>query len=444
MRNLVSRTIVVVAVFSALGLTAAWGQAQPQQQPAQQQGPKWKDAAEYDLYTAAAKEADPKKKLDILNQWKEKYPSSDVKMLRLGLLLDTYRQLSNAVAMLDTTQEILKEDPKDISALYWTNLLVVGQTDPAKLEIGEKAANTALSNLDTLFAAEKRPPSTPEAAWKQFRSDVEEKSHRTLAWVAMQRKNYPEAEKQFTSVLKLNPNDGQAAYWLGQSILTQAKPERQSDALFEFARAAVYEGPGALDAGSRQKALGYITRNYNLYHGEDAQGLKQMLDLARAQALPPADFKILSKQDIEDQKLRDAAANNPSLPFWIKSVKEPLQAEAGAQYFESTVKTYELPPAGQPLLQGSVISQTPPRAPKVVVLGIENPKVGEVTLKLDAPMAGPAEPGTVIKFKGVATGFTREPFMVTFDVEKANVQGWPAPPPPVKKAVVKKAVPKKQ
>lgn len=432
--------MVVAAVFSALGLTAAWGQ-QPAQQ--QQQGPKWKDAAEYDLYNSAVKEADPKKKLDILNQWREKYPNSDVKMLRLQIQLDTNRQLNDPNGMLDTAQEMLKEDPKDISALYWTNLLVVGQTDPAKLELGEKAANSALSNLDTLFAAEKKPQATPEAAWKQFRSDVEVASRRTLGWVTMQRKNFVEAEKHFTEVLKLNPNDSQAAYWLGQNILSQQNPDRQSDALFEFARAAVYDGPGALPPDARQRALAYVTRSYNTYHGEDAAGLKDLLEKAKASALPPEGFKILSEQEVKDERLKKASENNPSLPLWVTGVKEPLLGDGGQQYFESKVKDFELPPPGQPLLQGSVVSQTPARAPKTIVLGIQDPKTPEVTLQLDAAMAGPAEPGTVIKFKGVATSFTKEPFMVTFEVEKKNIEGWPAPPPPAKKTT-KKAAPKKQ
>lgn len=438
MRNLVSRTLVMAAALSAFGLAAAWGQAQ--QQPAQQQGPKWKDQAEYDLYTNATKAADPKKKLEVLTQWKEKYPASDVKMLRLGLLLDTYRQLNDPAGMLNTAQEILNEDPKDISALYWTNLLVVGQTDAAKLDIGEKAANSALSNLDVLFDPAKRPQTTPEAQWKQFRTDVEVASHRTLGWIAMRRENQAEAEKQFTQVLKLNPNDSQAAYWLGQSILSQQKPERQSDALFAFARAAVHEGPGALQpAANREKALSYVTRSYNAYHGEDAEGLKLLLSTAKSNALPPEGFKILSAVEEKERKLQEAAKDNPSLPLWVKGVKDPLMAEGGQEYFQGKVKDFELPPPEQPLLQGSVISHTPARAPKTIVLGIEDPKVPEVTIVLDSPMAGPAEPGTVIKFKGVATSFTREPFMVTFAVEKKNVEDWPAPPPPAKKTTKKSA-----
>jgi len=70
--------------------------------------------------------------------------------------------------------------------------------------------------------------------------------------------------------------------------------------------------------------------------------------------------------------------------------------------------------------------------------------VAEVKLVFETPLARPAEPGTIIKFRGVATAFTKAPFMLTFEVDKKDLTGWPAPPPPVKKAPVHKATTKKK
>ena len=53
-------------------------------------------------------------------------------------------------------------------------------------------------------------------------------------------------------------------------------------------------------------------------------------------------------------------------------------------------------------------------------------------------MRAPAPEGTEISFEGIANGHTADPFMVTFEVEKAKVVGWPAPPPPAKKRVLPK------
>jgi hypothetical protein len=50
-----------------------------------------------------------------------------------------------------------------------------------------------------------------------------------------------------------------------------------------------------------------------------------------------------------------------------------------------------------------------------------------VTLKFENPLPGKAEPGTEIEFEGVPSAFTKEPFMLAFDVEgKDKIQGWPA------------------
>jgi hypothetical protein len=424
-----------------LGLGAAWGQTpQPKK-------PEWKDRAEYDLEQSAEKEQDSKKKLDLLNQWQKDYPNTDFKMLRLDQYLATYRALQDGAKALDTAQEMLKEDPKYINALFWTCLLVVSSKDtsPAKLDLGEKAANTLLANIEEFFAPDKKPATATDAAWKQARTDLAALANRTLGWVNMkERKNQPEAaEKYITENLKLNPNDAEASFWLGTVIRLTQKTERMSEMLFQFGRAAAYDGPGAMDAKTRQNVLDYVTKTYTNFHGQDAEGLKQFLALARTQAFPPAGFKILSEDELKEQKLQQKGKDNPSLPFWVKAIKEPLTAAEGVQTFESNVKNAMIPPADQPALQGAVISCEPARAPKTVILGIENLTVPEVKLVFETPLARSAEPGTIIKFRGVATAFTKQPFLLTFEVDKKDLTGWPAPAPPAKKAPTHKATKKK-
>ena len=64
---------------------------------------------------------------------------------------------------------------------------------------------------------------------------------------------------------------------------------------------------------------------------------------------------------------------------------------------------------------------------------------GEVTLQFDTPVK--AENGTTLEFKAIAKEFTKEPFMLTFDVEgKDKIEGWPAQAaaPAAKKAAPRK------
>lgn len=430
MRIQLSRAILAVAISSTLGMGAAW---------AQQKQPNWKDRAEYDLVQSIEAEKDTNKKIELLNQWKEKYPTSDFKVTRLEKYVTTYAAAGNRAKAIETAQEVLNEDSKNMTALYYLNLLVVGdQSTPERLALGEKAAQSLLGSLDAVFAADKKPAATPESAWKQARLEMEALGHRTLGWVAMQRKSYEDAEKELTQNLKIHPNDAEASYWLGTVILAQKKPERQSDALFQFARAAAYDGPGAIEPTMRKKIHDYITRNYNNYHGTDAEGLKQLLELAKANAFPPAEFKILSEEEIKEGKEKQLAAQDPALALWMRLKGALTTAGEGEQYFENSMKGALVPPEGQPSFTGTVVSQDGARAAKSVVLAISDATTPEVTLKFDAPIPGNAAPGTKIQFRGTATTFTKEPFMVTFETEKKNIAGWPAPEPPAKKAPVRR------
>jgi hypothetical protein len=77
--------------------------------------------------------------------------------------------------------------------------------------------------------------------------------------------------------------------------------------------------------------------------------------------------------------------------------------------------------------KGKLISHTPAKNPKELVLGIDDAGTADVTLKVDEALLGAAQPGTEIEFEGVATSYTKDPLVVTFEVEKAQLSGWPMP-----------------
>lgn len=103
----------------------------------------------------------------------------------------------------------------------------------------------------------------------------------------MQRRNSEVAEENFKKSLTTDPGSGQVSYWLGTVILAEKKPEKQSEALFLFARAAAYDGPGALPPEPRQKVDAYLTQVCGRLRGNSA-GLAELKALAKTQAIPPA------------------------------------------------------------------------------------------------------------------------------------------------------------
>jgi tetratricopeptide (TPR) repeat protein len=421
----IAKAFLGVAVLALVGLGVAAGQEAKKEK-------KVKDQAEYDLFAGATKETDPNKKLQLLNTWKEKYPDSDYKEDRLKLILGTYQQMGNAAKMADTAKEILATNPNDVSALYWLTLLsgTPGSlpATPDTFATGEKAAQGLL--------AAKKPPEVKEEDWKALKTEVV--AHKTLGYIAAAKKDFETAEKQYAKVLELNPAYAEVSYQLGLAILQQKKPERQSEAIYHFARAASLTGTGEIPAANRAPVDAFFVKTYKTFHGSD-EGMKELRDMAKANPMPPAGFKIKNKLEIEAENQEKFAKENPQLAVW-KNVKDQLIAANGDQYFESSMKG-----SAFPKLKGKLISQKPAVRPKELVLGIENATTPEVTLKLENPLPGKAEPGTEIEFEGIPSAFTKEPFNVTFDVEsKDKITGWPAAAPPARKApATKKGAAKK-
>jgi tetratricopeptide (TPR) repeat protein len=433
----------MVAVLGLVSLSVRTQPAAAQQPPAQQpaaagqpagKGPQWKDQAEYDMYSAVVKETDPKKKLALINAWKEKYPQTEYKLARLQLYLNAYQQLSDFPNLLATLNEMLTMNPKDLTVMspimYYT--MVSNDVSGASLSNAEKVANSALANLDN------KPATINDDQWPQAKKQIESLAHKTLGWVAMQRKTGDVAQQEFAKSLTIDPNQGEVDYWLGNTLRAEKTPEKISQALFYYARAATYDGPGALTPPGRQQLDDYLRKAYNSYHGQDDAGLNELKTMAKSQPAPPANFKVKTANEIAVEKEEEFKKSNPQLALWM-GVKKMLTAPDGAQYFESQMKGTAVPP-----LKGKLIAAKPAVRSKELVVGVADPNTPEITLKLDTPLKGKPEIGEEIEFEGVPSAFQPDPFMITFETETAKIKGLTvkaAGPPPVQK---KRAAPTKK
>jgi tetratricopeptide (TPR) repeat protein len=392
--------------------------AAPTDKPAEKKK-NYKDQQEYTLYDSATKETDANKKLALLNTWKDKYPESDFKLERLQLLLPTYQQLGQPAKMIDTAKEILAIAPKDITALYWITFLTptLGSSSADTLDTAEKAANG-------LLVAEK-PANVKDDDWTKAKSQTDAVAYTTLGWIAMQRKNNDVAEQNFKKSLTINPNAVQVSYWLGTVIIAQKKPEKQAEALYDFARAAAYDGEGALAPAGRKQIDDYLTKVYTTIHG-DTTGLAELKTMAKASPTPPADFKIKTAAEIAGEKEEELKKTNPELALWL-NLKGQLLSPEGQTYFDSSMKGAQVPK-----LKGWLVSGKPGVKSKELLVSMEGKdQAPNVTLKLvgsdgatAAPLAGKPVAGVEIEFEGVGDSFAKDPsFMVTFNVEKAKITG---------------------
>ena len=367
--------------------------ATPSPQEEKQKVPK--DQAEYELANktfTAVQGGDWKTALAGLDEWSEKYPDSAFKEDWTRLYMRGYQNTGQMDKAIEIAKDILKEAPTDFEA----NFLIASTTptlgtDPATLAAGEKAAKAVLAN---------RPPQATDEQWKPLQLTAMQ----TLGWIAMQKKDHMEAEKHFMSVLDLNPNAAQVSYWLGNEVLAQGNPNKNELALFSFARAAVYEGEGALNAQGREQVDTYLKKVYTNYHGSE-EGLDEIKEMAKTRALPPADLKIKSKDVIAFEKDAADRKANPLLYQYL-DLKDALTGPQG----DSTWA--ELKGKLTPKMQLYVVGSDSAR-PQVVSFSSTKGGSAEVVVNLENRLREAPGVGTRRVIEGVASSLTKDPFKLT-------------------------------
>lgn len=426
----------------ALALVAFLSYAVAQDNPPAKKPP---SQAEYALITKVGTEQDAAARLTLLDQWAKDFPDSDYADVRRNAYLITYQQLKRTREAFNMAAEMIKTDPNNVLALTTIVSYIYALTPPAPadLDTAEKACNYILANLDTIYAPDKKPANQTAAQWDQTKTAMKPYSQRTIGWIYLTRKDYPRAETELIKALQMDPTQAPASQMLATAVLAQNKthPEKQPLALFEYARAAAYDGPGSLEAATRNQIKAFLTKAYTQYHGSNA-GLDQLLTDAKTNALPPGDFKVTSTADIAAAKIKAdeaAALANPALALW-QTIKTGLTGD-GADAFWANLKDAAVPGDVPNVTKftGKLISMTPAIRPKELVLAVEKPDVPDVTLKFEEALPGKMEPGSDLEFSGVAKDYTKSPYMLTLAVDKADLTGWTGKNAPARRPAKKAA-----
>ena len=424
----------ILKVISAvgLGLSFGWVLAAQEPKPADAAKKDWKGQEEYNLFQNYQK-ADTKGKLDALDKWKAAFPASDFAEEREEQYLIIYQQTNMNRQAFDKAAEILKARPNHFYSLSAIERLIYTLPPPPKtpdLEVGERVSKYLLDNLEAVFAPSNKPMDVKDADWANYKPAMKNAAQATLAWVYVQRKDHSKAEIELTKYLHLDPTQASTSLSLGGELLAQNQdhPEKIPLGLYQFAHAASYDGQNSLPEAARKQALDYVTKTYTTYHGSK-DGLDKLLAQAKINPFPPDGFSIESARDIAVKNAADQEnfiKTHPDLRLWQAAVKEPLVKDGGEAYFESTVKGTLLPGGanGVQKFKAKIVSMTPETKPKQIVLALEQPTVPDVTLELSQALPGKMEPGEELQFEGVAKSFVKQPFMVVFDVDPKQIDGW--------------------
>jgi len=105
---------------------------------------------------------------------------------------------------------------------------------------------------------------------------------------------------------------------------------------------------------------------------------------------------------------------DPEQQLWM-GIKHALISTDGEEYFQSSMKDAMLP-----RLKGTLIAALPNDSGNALVLSLTDSKTPEVALLLHE-LPSEMAPGAQIEFSAVPIGFTRDPFLVTFDTGKDTI-----------------------
>ena len=361
-----------------------------------------KDQKEYELINGVFKETDAAKKLQLLQEWEKSYPETAYSTERVQSFLQAHQQAGNAKETVEWAKKVLKLIPGDIQSnlaiTSMTTVLYPSASDSEKPQILEDGATAASALFDL-----QKPAGVDDAKWAAAKKQIGETAHQALGWIAMQRKDHETSEKEFLAVIKSNPNAAQVSYWLGTEVLAQSNPEKNELALYSIARAAAYEGPGALPTEGRVQVDEYLKTVYTAYSGTE-DGLDDLKGMAKNSPLPPSDLEIKSASVRRFEEEKKSRAENPQLWAFL-DLKKTLQGPSGDAVWG------DLRGKLTPRMRLYVIS-APARSRTMSFSSTQGGPV-EVVLSLSNLTRQARRAGEQLTFDGVASSLTKNPFKLT-------------------------------
>ena len=202
-------------------------------------GPQWKSREEYDAFNAMATEKDPNRKISLAEAFLQKYANSDFKDQAYLVEMQTYQQMSQMDLALDAGRRSLQANPDNLPALRFLSF-----TFPFLYKPGQAGATSALSRagrdarhgLEVLQKLQKPAGATDE----QFQTTV--KDFRSVfnsctGFVALQKKDYPNAVTALKAAVADKPSDVFGFYRLGVAYLFST-PADYDHGIWYLARAA--------------------------------------------------------------------------------------------------------------------------------------------------------------------------------------------------------------
>ncbi|MCL6481367.1 MAG: hypothetical protein K6U02_06540 [Firmicutes bacterium] len=409
----------VILVLFGLGLLS--------DAPAQQQQPTY-TRAEYDAYTAAANEQEARRRLQLLDEFVNKFPQSTLLPYVNRLYYLTYSQLQN--------------HPKAIE--YADRVLAVGNLDPAsRLEAlvaraqafylaysnqqltGEdavrRAGQAARQGLDAIEQWQRPEPMTPEQ-YEQQRRSLRILMNTVAGMTELHLKNYAAAIPFLRAALQLDPNDALNHYRLSLAYLQQ-QPPQHLDGFWELARAIALKPP------NEAQLRNYLRNQLTLYQRTGCpelleQQMNELLALAGGGGERPPEYHIPSAEELDQVRAR---SNNviADLRAGGESARRLFLATCGLEFPLVVAKAIEVGPGNDSVVIRAYTS------PLLDAEAIQSDLEAATEANLQIRVVGQPEAARLSKddyfrFSGTLAGYQPDPFLLYFQECRVNPEDIPA------------------
>jgi tetratricopeptide (TPR) repeat protein len=349
-----------------------------------------KDPAEYNAYSLASTQADPKAKAAGLETFLTTYPQSIAKTLVLNMLIDTYQQLGDADHALSAATRLLQVDPANMKAIVISVAIKTSQckknvdpktgdlTDPAPCDDASALAQKGL-------AATKPATGVSDDDWKKQTAVANPIFHSSIALDdALSKKDFKAAVGEYRTELMLLPPDATTVPGIGMSdtlnlaeAYIKETPPDAMDAVWFYARVLNFAPAGFKP--QIEKKLNYW---YNKFHG-GMDGLDAIKTQAAATEFPPGTL-VITPADTPAQKIHKILANTTDLNTLALADKELVLAFGSK---EDADKLWALMKDKETPVPGVVIEATASVIKVAVTDDAKQSKTPDFIVNLKAPLA---------------------------------------------------------
>ena len=428
-------------LWIALGISSSAGNLWAAPQAATDQAKPGYSLAEYNQYQAADKEANPQQKVKALDDFVKAYPNSTLMPYIYRDYYTTYMSLKNYAQAVEYADRMIalgdKIDATGRLEAYYTRAqafyLGASGKDMQTPDALTKARDASLAGLKALDDL-KKPDAVAADQFEQQKKGVKVLFNAVAALASTTMKDYAAAAGYYKTVLSITPEDPVTHYRLGIVDL-QMTPPMGTDGFWELARAIDLKIP------NDPQVRAYLKNQIIRYQQPACDKLvddqvTELLTLASSATEKPATLNVPSAADL--QKARDDTANFiPSLMAGGDAGKAMWLASCGLEYPDVGVRVME-----PPVVEGDTVTLKVFRG--ATPEEIEAATMANMTVKIDGqPEAKRLEKDAVVRFTGTLTGYTQNPFMLTWDKGKINMEDLPEEKGPAKKGPAKKAPAKK-